>query len=223
MLQGETPQCYLWDGPLGMEATMEACKNVLEMNAKNVVEGRSIPEVFFQVEHLLMKNGSKIQASHNKTDLAWVGDKKPVQQADPLIRPFIHKYFPKARFIHIVRHPQAVVASMVEAGKKWARVAYWKLSPTEILKRWAIHEDWVLAAKSEGHQVYTLRFEDLCENPFEAMKAVFSFLDMEMLPEIAEAVVKNTSRNPNQKYSSYILPSCMEADRVMNVYGYERS
>jgi hypothetical protein len=222
MMEGETPQCYPWDGPLGMEATLEACKEVLETNSKNIAEGRVISEIFFQMAHTLMKNGSKVQKPYNKAEPRWVGDKKPVQQADPQIRTFIHKHFPEARFVHIVRNPKAVVASMVEAGKEWARVEYWKLPAVEILKRWAVHENWVLAAKSEGHPVYTLRFEDLCENPFETMKAVFNFLDAEMSPEIAEAVVKNTSPNPNQKYASYLLPPCDEADEVMRVYQYER-
>ena len=219
---GKTPECYPWDGPLGMEATMDACKDVFEINAKNLVEGQGIPEVFFQVEQFLMLNGSKVQKPYDKTDLAWIGDKKPVQQADPQIRRFIHTYFPQARFIHIIRHPQAVVASMVEAGKEWARVAYWKLSPTEILRRWAINEEWVLGARSEGHPVYTLRFEDLCEKPFESMRTVFDFLDLEMSPEIAEATVKNTSQNPNRKYASFVLPPCTEADKIMSIYGYER-
>ncbi len=219
---GTTPVCYPWDGPLGMEATMEACRDILELNAKKIAQGHGISEVFFQVEHLLMQNGSKVQTPYNKISLAWIGDKKPVQHADPLIRQFIHAYFSQARFIHIVRHPQAVVASMVEAGREWARVEYWRLSPTDILSRWATQEGWVLDAKSEGRQVYTLRFEDLCENPLESMRAVFNFLDTGMSPEIEETVVKNTSPDPNQKYTAFILPPCTEADRIMSVYGYKR-
>jgi hypothetical protein len=219
---GKDLECYPWDGPLGMEATMEAGKDVFEIYGKNIVEGHDIPEVFFQIEHRLMRNGSKIQKPYDKADLVWIGDKKPVQQSDPQVRQFIHIYFPQARFIHIIRHPKAVVASMVEAGKEWAQVAYWKSSPAEILRRWAIHEEWVLEARSEGHKVCTLRFEDLCEKPFETMKEVFTFLDLEMSPEIAEMVVKNTSPNPNRKYASYILPPCPEADKVMSIYGYER-
>lgn len=223
MAKGERPQCYPWDGPLGLEATMEACRDILEVNARNIADGRGISNVFFEVVQHLMRHGSNVQKPYDKGELTWAGDKKPVQQADPLVRTFIRQHFPEARFIHIVRHPKAVVASMEEAGKEWARVAYWKSSPAEILRRWAIHEDWVLTAKAEeGIPVCSLRFEDLCDKPVDTMKDVFNFLDIDMFPEIAETVRNKTSPNPNQKYASYVLPPCPEADHVMDVYGYER-
>jgi len=219
---GKTPQAYPWDGGRGMEVTLDVCKDVFEMNAKNIVEGRGIPDVFFQVARVIMKNGSKYQKPYDKPDLAWIGDKKPVQQADPQVRQFIYSYFPEARFIHIIRHPQAVVGSMVEAGKEWARVDYWKSSPMEILRRWAIHEEWVLTAKSEGYPIYSIRFEDLCDKPAEILDSIFGFLDQNMFSEIADMAIKGTNSDPNRKYSSFVLPACPEANRVMDIYGYKR-
>ena len=123
MMKNEIPQCYPWDGPIGMEATLKTCKDILEKNKNNLIKEGGIDQIFYQVGYYLMRNGADVKNTDNKTDLVWIGDKKPVQQADPVLRNFIHTYFPDARFIHIIRHPQAVVASMVEAGKSWAHVA----------------------------------------------------------------------------------------------------
>jgi hypothetical protein len=218
--KGEILKSHPWDGPVGMEATLEACKNILDNHLANLKKGQGVQEAFLEIEHYLMKNGSSVQEPYDKTNLAWIGDKKPVQQADPEVRLFIHANFPHARFIHIVRHPQAVVASMIDAGKKWGRVAYWTESAAGVLERWAVHENWILNAKSEGHQILSLRLEDLYEDPLKVMTLVFKFLELETQPEIVEAVISKTSRNTNEKYSDFTIPRSAEANRIMAYYGY---
>ncbi|MEA4909322.1 MAG: sulfotransferase domain-containing protein, partial [Anaerolineaceae bacterium] len=121
---------------------------------------------------------------------------------------------------HIVRHPKAVVASMVEASMKWGRVAYWHQSPEKILERWAIHENWVLDAKQEGHPIHTIRLEDLSLHPMTSMKSVFEFLGLEIPEQVAQVIVEDTNPDPNSKYASFHLPHNDNAEQLMKYYNY---
>jgi hypothetical protein len=169
-------------------------------------------------EHLRKLATPKSPANQIK----WVGDKKPVQQADPEMRPFILQHFPDARYLHIVRHPRAVIASKLEAVKNWPVVPeFWKKSPEFILDRWALHEDWVLQAKAtEKSPIHTLRFEDLCMHPVETMEKVFAFFDLNLPGTAADRLRKDVQPNPNQKYDSFSLPHSNHARKIMDIYQY---
>lgn len=169
-----------------------------------------------------MEHGSDVQQPHLKEGLTWIGDKKPVQQADPDVLAFIRRHFPDARFVHIIRHPRAVVSSMVTAGRKWAKVGYWNGTPESILERWAIHEEWVLAAKDVA-PVHSLRYEDLCADPVGQLGRVFGFLGLAMPPEMTTAVDTQTERGADGKHASFQLPRCRRAEQIMELCGYNPS
>jgi hypothetical protein len=215
--------CYPWDGPLGMEATLAACGDLLDADRDAAPSDRSIAETFFRIGRRLMRTGSPVKEPHPaKGDLAWLGDKKPVQQADPALQPFLRAHFPEARYVHIVRHPRMTVASTVEAGRTWAKVAYWRDgSPAEILERWAIHEEWVLALRDRGDiPVFSLRFEDLGADPVAQMAELFAFLGLAMPPGLASAIRAATRADTNQKHAAFPLPASPRARAVMDRYGY---
>ena len=223
MAQGLPLRCYPWDGPRGMDATLNACADLFDREATAHRAATDIAELFQRVLARLMVQGSAVQPPHPKTALTWVGDKKPVQQADPQILPFIHQHFPQARFVHIIRHPRAVVSSMVAAGGNWANpVQYWKGSVESILERWAIHEEWVLAAKATD-PVHSLRYEDLCADPPGELGKVFGFLGLTMPVEAAPVVDAHTDRDADRKHSSFELPRSTRAERIMELFGYEPS
>jgi hypothetical protein len=214
--------CYPWDGPVGMEATLKACSDILREKSSDGSVGAAIAPLFRRLELALMQRGSAVQKRYTKRALAWLGDKKPVQQADPRIFSFIRQHFPDARFLHIIRHPRMVVSSMVSAGRTWSRVEYWKESAEVILRRWAIHEEWVLAAKAQGVAFFSLRFEDLCANPSATMAALFEFLGLSVPEGIMASIEAQTGRTENRKHDSFLLPQSEHSESIMRHYGYQR-
>ena len=218
--EGREFRTYPWDGPLGMNATLEACHDMITEAIPDIRKPGLVATTFFRVLARLCSHGSAVQEVYSKEQLLWMGDKKPVQQADPDIQPFIHTHFPDARYIHIIRHPSATVGSMAAAGRSgWANVQYWQGSIGEILERWAIHEEWVLQAKNNS-PVLTVRFEDLTERPSHVMSEVFSFLGLTLSADTAGQIVQSTQAGANEKYKGVELPRLDRAERIMKMYGY---
>ena len=146
-------------------------------------------------------------------DLHWLGDKKSVQQADPQLQPFVDAHFPGARFIHMTRHPRAVVASMVKAGRQWqVPVPYWREGAEHILERWIEHERWALAVDGP---VLRLRFEDLCADPAGAMRRAFQFLDVDNTTALEREAAAMTKPDPDRKHADFALPPSADAEKLM--------
>ncbi len=78
--------------------------------------------------------------------------------------------FPDAVFVGIVRHPAAVVHSLVEKFHYDVAdaVAYWRSTNTEILRR---------GLELADDRFALLRYEDLVEHPKETLSELFDFLD----------------------------------------------
>jgi Sulfotransferase family len=212
-------RAYPWDGPVGMWRTLESAASVFESARTSVGGPVSVREMFELVQehlrHVLDPDAqSKIPV--------WIGDKKPVQHCDPEIRPFIQRHFPDARYLHIVRNPNAVVASKQNAAKHFkSPPQYWQESPAAILKRWAIHEEWVLQARaSQSITLLSLKFEEFCQQPVEQMRRVFDFLGLEMTGRIARRIAREVRRNPNKKYDSPVIPEIRSARQIIEFYRY---
>ncbi|EEF58285.1 hypothetical protein Cflav_PD1013 [Pedosphaera parvula Ellin514] len=212
-------QCYPWDGPLGMNKTLQDCAHIFNSSPSLANDGKAIFNTFCRVEEHLRRLAAPTPPA---SSIKWVGDKKPVQQSDPELRPFIEEHFPDARYLHIVRHPRAVIASKLEAVKTWPVVPeFWKKRPEFVLDRWALHEDWVLQAKATMKSpIHTLRFEDLCSKPIETMEGVFAFFGLNLPGEAANFLVRDVKPDPNKKYDSFLLPHSNHARRIMELYQY---
>jgi hypothetical protein len=155
----------------------------------------------------------------------WVGDKTP-RYAQHLDR--LHRLFPQARFIDIVRDPRdtlmsrlghAVRANMADA------VAPGSERRLEVMRRGV--EDWVanvepVAAFAAAHpgQLHRLRYEDLLSDPAGEARRLFGFLEVATDAATLDRVVRETSfeaqsgRKPGQEDLGSFLRKGVAGDWV---------
>ncbi len=106
-----------------------------------------------------------------KHGAARVGEKSPghLSRIDHL-----QQSFPKARFVHIVRDPRAVVLSNLKA-----RLPTRYIGPT--VRRWqgavSIHRQW--SDRLGPMRYHLVRYEDLVSEPEQTLRAVSAFLGLE--------------------------------------------
>lgn len=92
---------------------------------------------------------------------------------------FILRVLVRARFIHIVRDPRAVCASMLAAARSWG--AYWApRSAIDAARVWraAVEAGWGIPGLTANCR--QVRYEDLLENPTEVLRALFDWLALEV-------------------------------------------
>ena len=163
-----------------------------------------------------------------KDDLAWIGDKKPVQHADPAIFSFLETSFPDARYLHVVRDPRYVVASMREAARTWndrSVPPHWRGSTRSIFRRWLQNEERVQAARtSAGARLKTVPLEALAADPVDRMSEVFAFLDLPLPTELGRTIEQSVWSTPNGRHEPADLgPISKSEQRLIESYGYRRS
>jgi hypothetical protein len=92
--------------------------------------------------------------------------------------PLIVKLLPEARFIHLVRDPRAVVASLCAAGRSWGR-GWASTDPVVNAQLWASD---VSAGRNVAlrEHLYTIRYEDLLgNNGWRALQALLRWLRLD--------------------------------------------
>lgn len=240
------------DSRLMLDSTLKSCRRILKETLGGEPTHEEIVEAFYRAQSRLMsqylrpslkqrlKRAAKIIGKRptpgrvlralrqdpellRKKDLAWTGDKKHAQHLDPAVRQFLQTHFPEARYVHVIRHPRSVVASTMEAARRWSeKPEYFNGLAEQILEQWAAHEEWVLQAKArEASPILTVRLEDLWSQPVETMSGVLHFLDLEMTGAYAGLARQLVYRkDPNLKYASFPLPEVPRARPIMELYGY---
>lgn len=199
---------YPWDTALGMNNTLNKYKNLLSKEKTPL-------ENFITVQTTLMKMGSTKLKPMHKENLLWIGDKKPFQQIDPEIMPFLKTHFPDSKFIHLIRHPFPVVrSSKVFIGDLWKG-----MTEEEILKRWTLHENWVKLEKDKNEvPILDVRYEDIISHPQQEMARIFDFLEVEYDPALLKETRKIT-RSTIRLHPR--LPCPPETQAIMSQYGYQ--
>lgn len=110
-----------------------------------------------------------------------------------LFIPEIHVLLPKARFIHILRDPRDVVASLLAASRSWGKM--WAPKNAALAAfLWRRHVEAVNQARQliPTSQFLEVRYEKLWENPIDTIKQVSTFIGLEWSTNgIKEAVEAN--------------------------------
>lgn len=109
------------------------------------------------------------ESVYSKGSISWIGDKNPGYS---LQIPTLLRLFPKARFIHLIRDPRDNHVSLAESGFELPL-------PAMTAAKWrhfyrTIDDE----ARQRPEQFYTLRYEDLVEQPESSLRAVCAFLGL---------------------------------------------
>jgi hypothetical protein len=216
---------YPLDEGKGMWATLEWYGETLRSIPPGASNKEAIVQTFYEVLTQINETGrGDWDHPQRKENLEWIGDKKPVQYSDPEIQSFLNSLFPEAHYIHLIRHPRYVVASMLEAANTWGKDSvpeYWKETSQQVLERWTTYEEWVLQAKSRlPDKIHTVRLEDLAADPVHTMSKTFGFLGLDLPSGTEELITEWTVKNPNQRHLSFRMPFSARACQVMESYGY---
>jgi len=98
--------------------------------------------------------------------------------------------FPKAKFIHVVRDPRAIVASMLQVGKRAKKVKGLKIQEFTRSTSAAINyikkcfENGFEAAQNAPDQIMTVVYEKLVNDPVSETKTICNFLNIEWSSEM---------------------------------------
>jgi len=133
----------------------------------------------FTPDELLAKVTRSINELYTKdiplgTLRAW-GIKEIKYDADDIV--FFHKAWPDAKFVFLLRDMEAQLVSWTIAFNKS------QLSDDFLIEFLFKHQQFAMAASSltqiMGGKCYTLRYEEMCSNPIDALKNVVCFLGLD--------------------------------------------
>lgn len=208
MEQGYRFESYDDDGPKGMEEKLTRYGPLFSGPSNS-------RELFFQILGQIQSWNAPLKP----TSVAWAGDKKPLQHIDPRLRPFIHKWFPDAKFLHIIRHPTAVVGSMFETRRHMPWMEVWNKTPDKLLGFWVRNEQRVLDLKDERPGgVLSVRYEDLCMNGAQVAREICSFLGVEAVSDFVSKCVAWSMKGVNEKYRDWPLTLSYRAKELIDEY-----
>ena len=179
---------------------VNAYNQSLTVEAEHVYEGSPYYGEISQSEFDELVRGFILQRLGARTDARtrWVGDKTPsyTQHLDQL-----HRLFPEAKIIHIVRDPRDVAVSRVAHNQRAGRldVAAPRAEQHRLVVASAM-QTWIEAVRSvddfaQVHPtlVHELRYRDLHADPFGETERLFRFLGAPADCVLIEQVVAATS------------------------------
>lgn len=154
----------------------------------------------------------------NIPDIQIFGDKKPVQTADPAMFEFTRTTIPAAKFIHLIRHPAAVVQSMKDGLVKMPWAEMWRRDDAALMAFWVRHELWAIG-HGEAHpdQVLRIRYQDLATTPDQVGADICRFLGVAETPAFMTAM-RATRDRENHKYRNTGLVLSPQAQAIVRQF-----
>jgi len=134
---------------------------------------------------------------------------------------FLHRVFPDARFIHILRDGRPVAASFlqVEWWDGWRGPNHWRYGPLTAAQdeewrrynmsfvalagiQWKILMDAMESAKRACPRaaLLELRYEDICDDPMSCFRQATEFCDLPWVPRFERAVRAAVLHSENDKW-----------------------
>lgn len=107
----------------------------------------------------------------------FIGDKDPL---NTILLPVIQKAFPRAKVIHIIRDPRAVISSRIKANWSTNKDVIWHSAEYSFTISKAIED----GRKLFGSNYIELRYEELVTSPENVLKDICSFLGLDFNPEM---------------------------------------
>ena len=200
---------YSLDDPVGLRHTVRTLGKKFWQQA----DYSNPKEVFDKGTSLLMSLGDKVDAVKAKPEqVRFLGDKKPVQYADPVVRTWLDDEF-EPLYLHSVRHPRNCISSMRET----ALIPWWNDDLREVTDQWARHEQWALSIPEENR--FTYRYEDLVANPVGVMRALYARLGASQPSAMVRKKIRN-SVLPQDNRTLVDIPYTKRAKEVMEIHGY---
>ena len=126
--------------------------------------------------------------------------------------PVLHRLFPHARFVHIIRDGRNTALSTLDwAVKKGpAKWGLWGRDPVAVCALWWHRQagTGIQEGRKLGPAAYhEIHYEKLVEDPVRQLQQVANFLDIPDAREMAEFHKGRTSNNPNLSAKSAWLPA----------------
>jgi hypothetical protein len=206
--RGEVPTGHPDDGDRGLNQTKKVFADLI---ANPTICARELGD------RILLAWAA--EQGKNLTALRCIGDKKPVQSTDPALVDFAARIWPDARFIHLVRHPYAAVASMraaVAGPLHWMDI--WRRPDGELLQFWTRNELRVLELKRRGFPVLTVKLADLTTcDPKSVIRRAFEFLEVAPDANLADAVRK-IQPGVDEKYQACAFDMPPQAADLVELY-----
>lgn len=104
----------------------------------------------------------------------------------------IREVLPEARFIHIIRDPRAVAASLAAAGRDWGS-SWASTSAVHNARRWASNvADGIRLRNSDPAAYFEVRYEDLLDDPAENLEAIFAWLGIDSSEALCRRVAEES-------------------------------
>lgn len=120
-----------------------------------------------------------------KPDASVILEKTP---GHALVWQDIARIFPEALFLHLVRDPRAVIASLLAAKQDWAAGDWVPTRITRACEFWSRHVTSAAAAKTTG-RYYEVRYEDLREPA--TLRGIFSFFGIDRSEEECASIISS--------------------------------
>jgi hypothetical protein len=152
--------------------------------------------------------------------LAIIGDKKPVQQSAPELMTFTLSHWPTARFLHIPRHPTAVVNSMMDkVATQNPNMHKWRGNTQELIEFWVRNEQRVIDLKAARTiPILTVPFHLLVTEADVCWQRILEFLE---LPYMPNRILASGVLNPDAAYKDRPVALSAAARKIVKFYGLQ--